>query len=203
LAPKGRLEGAGLHPWLDDFPGGSDRGCGPSHGGKPPEPLSAPSAAGSNQVTIKRWRLDPEGNLIETDPPAQLPANEVVALQPYGSLFFAAAPVLEAQLPAPADTSRNSVVILRLRGRTDLGTTFMDVLRRYAQALAACGGKLVIVSASDRIQEQLRVTGVTDLIAAENIYAGDERVGATLKRAYADAVAWIAQNRGAAEADAQ
>jgi sulfate permease, SulP family len=157
----------------------------------------------SNQVTIKRWRVDPEGNLIETDPPAQLPANEVVALQPYGSLFFAAAPVLEAQLPAPADTSRNCVVILRLRGRTDLGTTFMDVLHRYAQALTACGGKLVIVSASDRIQEQLRVTGVTDLIAPDNIYTGDERVGATLKRAYADAVTWIAQNRGPAEAGAQ
>ena len=55
-------------------------------------------------------------------------------------------------------------MILRLRGRTDLGTTFMDVLHRYAQALVATGSKLVIVSASERIQEQLRVTGVTDLI---------------------------------------
>ena len=149
----------------------------------------------SNQVTIKRWRLDPEGDLIESDPPVHLPANDVVALQPYGSLFFAAAPVLEAQLPAVADGSRNTVVILRLRGRTDLGTTFMDVLRRYAQALSASDSKLVIVSASDRIQEQLRATGVTDVIAAENIYTGDERVGATLKRAYADALTWIEQNQ--------
>ena len=155
----------------------------------------------SNQVTIKRWRLDPDGNLIETDPPAQLPSNEVVALQPYGSLFFAAAPVLESQLPAPAATSLNSVVILRLRGRTDLGTTFMDVLRRYAQALTAAGSKLVIVSASERIQEQLRVTGVTDLISPENIYAGDERVGATLKRAYADAMTWIERNSSAGGTD--
>ena len=151
----------------------------------------------SNQITIKRWRLDPDGNLIETDPPAQLPANEVVVLQPYGSLFFAAAPVLESQLPAPADAAGNSVVILRLRGRTDLGTTFMDVLRRYAQTLTATGSKLVIVSASERIQEQLRVTGVTDLITPENIYTGDERVGATLKRAYADATAWVEQNQPA------
>jgi sulfate permease, SulP family len=149
----------------------------------------------SNQVTIKRWRLSPEGDLIETDPPARLPANEVVALQPYGSLFFAAAPVLEAQLPAPAGASHNCVVILRLRGRTDLGTTFMDVLHRYAQALAATGSKLVIVSASQRIQEQLRVTGVTGLVAPDDIYTGDERVGATLKRAYADAVTWIEQNQ--------
>jgi SulP family sulfate permease len=155
----------------------------------------------SNQVAIKRWRLDPGGDLIESDPPADLPANEVVALQPYGSLFFAAAPVLESQLPAPGDGSRNTVVILRLRGRTDLGTTFMDVLDRYAQALTATGSKLVIVSANERIQEQLRVTGVTDVIAPENIYAGDERVGATLKRAYADAVTWIEHNRLADGAD--
>ena len=157
----------------------------------------------SNQVTIKRWRLDPDGNLIETDPPTQLPVGEVVALQPYGSLFFAAAPVLESQLPAPAATSVNSVVILRLRGRTDLGTTFMDVLRRYAQALTAVGSKLVIVSASERIQEQLRVTGVTDLIAPHDIYAGDERVGATLKRAYADATSWIEHNQPATGTDAR
>ena len=141
----------------------------------------------SNQVTIKRWRLNPAGDLIETDPPASLPGNEVVALQPYGSLFFAAASVFETCLPAPAGASRNAVVILRLRGRTDLGTTFMDVLARYARALTATGSKLVIVSASDRIQEQLRVTGITDLIGPGNIYTGDERIGATLKRAYADA----------------
>ena len=155
----------------------------------------------SNQVIIKRWLLDPQGNLIETAPPAHLPRNEVVVLQPYGSLFFAAAPVLESQLPAPAGRSCNCVVILRLRGRADLGTTFMDVLRRYAQALTANGGKLVIVSASERIQEQLRVTGVTDLIAPENIYTGDERIGATLKRAYADATAWIRQNQRASGTD--
>jgi SulP family sulfate permease len=86
------------------------------------------------------------------------------------------------------------VVILRLRGRTDLGTTFMDVLHRYAQALVATDSKLVIVSAGERIQEQLRVTGVTDLINPENIYSGDERVAATLKRAYADAMTWIERN---------
>ncbi|MFY9926455.1 MAG: SulP family inorganic anion transporter [Streptosporangiaceae bacterium] len=145
----------------------------------------------SNQVTIKRWRLDPAGDLIETNPPASLPAREVVALQPYGSLFFAAAPVLNACLPAVTEDSRSAVVILRLRGRTELGTTIMDVLARYARSLTATGSKLVIVSANQRIQEQLRVTGVTGLIGPGNIYTGDERIGATLKRAYADAEKWI------------
>ena len=157
----------------------------------------------SSRVTIKRWQIDPDGHLIETDPPAQLPAHGVIALQPYGSLFFAAAPVLESQLPAPDGATRNSVVILRLRGRTDLGITLMEVLRRYAQALNSAGSKLVIVSASERIQDQLRVTGVTDLIGQDNIYPGDERVGATLKRAYADATAWIENNQHAAGTDLQ
>jgi sulfate permease, SulP family len=156
----------------------------------------------SNQVTIKRRQVDPEGQFIETDPPVQLPAEEVVILQPYGSLFFAAAPVFEAALPALTDASQHSVVILRLRGRSDLGTTFMDVLYRYAQGLAALGSKLVIVAANKRIQEQLAVTGITDLIGFENVYTGDERVGATVKRAHADAMAWIETNRHVGGSDA-
>ena len=116
-------------------------------------------------------------------------------LQPYGSLFFAAAPMVEAALPAVDPTSGGSVVILRLRGRSDLGTTFMDVLRRYAESLVAVGSKLVIVSASERIIEQLAVTGITDVIGEENVYPGDERVGATLARATADADAWVDEQR--------
>jgi sulfate permease, SulP family len=86
-------------------------------------------------------------------------------------------------------------VILRLRGRTDLGTTFMDVLLRYAQSLAAVGSKLVVVSTNERIDEQLAVTGITGLIGAENVYAGDHRVGAAIRRAHDDARAWVAANR--------
>ena len=148
----------------------------------------------SNQVTIRRWVRDPEGHVIEIDPPAELPAAEVVVLQPYGSLFFAAAPVFEAALPAVTAHSRHSVVIIRLRGRSDLGTTFMDVLYRYAVSLDAVGSKLMVVSASERIREQLTVTGITDRIGPSNIYPGDERVGATLLRASQDAVDWISEH---------
>ena len=149
----------------------------------------------SNQITIKRRELDAEGHVIETDPPSRLPAHEVVILQPYGSLFFAAATGFEAQLPVVSDASRNSVVILRLRGRTDLGTTFMDVLYRYAQSLAAVGSKLVIVSAAAQIREQLAVGGIAELIGTENIYGGDHRVGAATERAHDEATAWIKANR--------
>ncbi len=70
----------------------------------------------------------------------------------------------------------------------------MDVLA-HAEALEAVGSKLAIVSANDRIIEQLAVTGITDLIGEGNIYRGDERVGATIERATADAMAWVDTRR--------
>jgi sulfate permease, SulP family len=149
----------------------------------------------SNQVTIRQQTFDTDGHLVETDPPTRLGAHEVVILQPYGSLFFAAAPVFEAMLPAVGTGTKGSVVILRLRGRTDLGTTFMDVLHRYASALASTDSKLVLASVSDRVLEQLHVARVIDVVDAEDLYLGDERVGTTLQRAHDDALAWIESRR--------
>jgi SulP family sulfate permease len=73
----------------------------------------------------------------------------------------------------------------------------MDVIQRYARALAAVESKLVIVSANARVQEQLGVTGITSTIGKENVYIGDERLGAALKRAHADALAWIESQKRA------
>ena len=36
---------------------------------------------------------------------------------------------------------------------------------------------------------------ITSVIGPENVYAGDERVGATVKRAYSEATAWVAEHR--------
>jgi SulP family sulfate permease len=145
----------------------------------------------SNQVTLRRWQLDADGHVLEVDVPATLPPNEVVVLQPYGSLFFAAAPVFEAMLPAVTEASRGSVVVLRLRGRSDLGTTFMDVLLRYAQSVVAVGSRLILVSTNERIDEQLALTGIAGVIGPENMRRGSERVGATVRAAYEDAMAWV------------
>ncbi|MCL1587983.1 MAG: SulP family inorganic anion transporter [Actinomycetia bacterium] len=145
----------------------------------------------SNQVTLKRWVYDGDGNYRETEPPAVVPSGEVTVLQPYGSLFFAAAPVFEEALPNVEESSTDAVVILRLRGRTDLGSTFMDVLLRYADELTAVGSKLVLVSADESIDHQLAASGVRDAVGDDNIYEADMWVGATLKRAQADAVDWI------------
>lgn len=149
----------------------------------------------SNQVTIRRRVRDDAGHVIETDPPLEVGSSEVVVLQPYGSLFFAAAPLFEAALPAVSTHSNGSVIILRLRGRTDLGSTFIDVLRRYATTLAAVGSKLVLVSVAERVHGQLVATGLERAVGAQNIYEGDQRVGAATQRAYDDAIQWVAQHK--------
>ena len=87
------------------------------------------------------------------------------------------------------------MVILRLRGRSDLGSTFMDVLLRYAQALVDAGSRLMIASTNPDIDEQLTVTGITEVIGSGSLYSGDERVGAAVNQAETDAVAWIEEQR--------
>ncbi|VAW08704.1 Sulfate permease, partial [hydrothermal vent metagenome] len=118
----------------------------------------------SNEVVIKRRLIDEKDNIREIEAPTEVPPNEVIVLQPYGSLFFASAPVFEEALPDVTDETHNSVVILRLRGRNDLGSTFMEVLYRYAEALRDADSKLILVSASENIHEQLAATRVTSVV---------------------------------------
>jgi len=53
---------------------------------------------------------------IEHTPPEELLSEQVTFLVPYGSLFFAAAPVFEDGMPK-ANNTRQTAVILVLRGR--------------------------------------------------------------------------------------
>lgn len=149
----------------------------------------------SNKISVTRQVRDGDGHLVEIAPDAVLPAQEVVILQPYGSLFFAAAPVFESLLPAVDSTSRGSVVILRLRGREDLGSTVLDVLGRYAQSLAAGGSRLVLVSTNRHLTRQLKASGLAEILGPDGVYEGNERVGEALRRAETDAVEWISRQR--------
>lgn len=145
----------------------------------------------SDRVSIRRLLVDDEGGVSEVDPPTQVPAAEVLALQPYGSLFFAAASSFEARLPVVDKGSKGSVVILRMRGRDDIGSTLIEVLERYAKALAAVDSRFVLVTDSKTILLQLERTGATDTIGKDNIYRGTEVLGRAFKRAHADAQAWV------------
>ena len=68
----------------------------------------------SNRLRVRQINVSPDGRLREIDPVQAVGDEKVVVLQPYGSLFFASAPVFEAQLPKIDPTTRRSVVVLRL-----------------------------------------------------------------------------------------
>jgi SulP family sulfate permease len=147
----------------------------------------------SNQISLQRLRVDDERHLLDDDPPDELPADTVVLLEPVGSLFFAAAPAFEAMLPTVTDQSSNSVVVIRLRGRDDVGATLIEVFVRYASALHDVESKLVLASVQPRVQDQLKATGMMNDLGEHNIYGPGRWRTDTLLTAYDDANAWVAR----------
>ena len=127
---------------------------------------------------------------IEAPLPAVLPDNEVVVVQVYGELFFAAASTLEDNLPDPGD-SRNSVVVLRLRGREDIGSTLISVLKRIHKSLKEDGGHLMLSGISAPVYEQLRRTGALDEIGREFVFQAEPQLGLSTNKAIAAGRAFL------------
>ena len=153
----------------------------------------------STGLVTKRMVFRDDGRIEEVDPPAAVPANEVVVLHPYGALFFATAPTLFEQMPAVTKDSRNSVVILRVRGADDAGATLLDVFERYAQSLRDVDSKLMLVTDNRRVIRQLRVTGTTEVIGSDNVYRSTAFIGETINKAHADAQEWVDEHRASSE----
>lgn len=136
----------------------------------------------SNRVTVKRWVFAPGSpHPTETQPPAVLPAHEVVVLTPYGSLFFASASVFESQLPVPQADSIGSVVVLRMRGKEELGSTFINTIVRYHDSLEAVGSHLVLTGIGERLLAQLTNTDALARLGPENVFAAAPEVGQSLR----------------------
>jgi sulfate permease, SulP family len=145
----------------------------------------------SSQVKLVQLHLDEHGRMRESAPPTVLAPHQVVVLQPYGSLFFASAEAIERQLPELAETSRESVVILRLRGVDEVGMTVVEMLRRYVTAAGRHRSRVVLVVDSTRLVTELQVTGLLGDLGEENLYRGDQWVGRAVRRAHRDAAAWV------------
>lgn len=142
----------------------------------------------SNKVTVVCWVFPPGSALPREEPaPAELPPGEVVVLMVYGSVFFASAQVIEAQLPAVTPTSTGSVVVLRLRGKEDLGSTFIRVMMRYADALHAAGGHLILAGVGQRVLNQLTATRALDVLGQDNVFPSTEALGTAVTSAIARA----------------
>ncbi|MGC5171997.1 SulP family inorganic anion transporter [Microbacterium sp. DT81.1] len=151
----------------------------------------------SNHVRVRQVHIADDGRMRESDPPAKIPAESVVILQPYGSLFFASAPIFEKQLPAVSRESSGSVVIIRLRGTDQIGLSLLAVLRRYAHELRAAGSSLKLVISEQRVLDQVEADGFADVLGEGNLYRSTEWIGESVRRAYTDARADVRDGRSA------
>jgi len=124
--------------------------------------------------------------------PTELASNHVTLLHSRGSTYFAAARTLQEQLPTPK-TAQNAVVIIRLRGNEEIGSTFILVLERYASELHANGGRLILSGVHQDVLDQLKRTGTTDMVPEEAIFMETNILGESTKAALAEAEAWLAK----------
>ena len=147
----------------------------------------------SVDVHVMEMVATPDGDFDEHPAPRELPDGKVTIINLYGSLFFAAADLLAEQLPSARNAQR-AVVIMRLRGRTNLGSTIYNVLERYAQQLSKNGGKLILSGVSDVLRPQLVRTDLFKLVGEEYLVRAERRPAAAMRTALAMGKAWL-ENR--------
>jgi SulP family sulfate permease len=148
----------------------------------------------SNQIVIKQWVRTEGPYPLEEEPPDTLPSNEVVFLVPYGSLFFASAPLFEAQLPEIVNETTNTAVVVNLRTYEELGSTFLTVLDRYSSDLHQHDSLLMLAGVSPHVIRQLEKTGLDRKIGRENIYPATEQIGEATLNAWDAAEKWVAEH---------
>jgi SulP family sulfate permease len=146
----------------------------------------------SNKVVVTQWVLQPEGFPLEQPVPRRLPGHQLTLLHVYGSLFFAAAKNIEEMLPEIGN-ARRAVVAINLRGKSEIGSTFVTVLQRYSQALNESDGRLMLVGVDPAVRDQLARTGALKVIGEENIFVATPQLGEALNRAIAVATEWLGQ----------
>ena len=149
----------------------------------------------SNKIRIMEWVRQPIGLPIEQDAPSEVPAKKTLVLVPYGSLFFAAADAFEKELPKVTEETHHSVVILNLRQRSELGSTFLGVLKRYAGELQERQSRLVLVEVGEETMIQFEKTGYIDIFGFDNIYPSTERVFGSIREAQHEATKWIKEQK--------
>jgi SulP family sulfate permease len=139
--------------------------------------------------------LPTHGDSYQEGPvPVTLPSHMVTILHIYGSVFYASADILRAALPSPY-TADHSVVILSLRGRNELGSTFINLLQRYASELGTRNSKLMLAGVDPIVFKQLTKTSVTNTIPPTDIFPATPILGESLQQARAAAKEWLATHK--------
>jgi sulfate permease, SulP family len=141
-------------------------------------------------LTVVRLVPSKDGSVSEQPVPQRLESHRVVVLDIYGSLRFAGARTLEARLPDPSGAV-SPAVVLRLRGRTSLSTTAVEMLRRYADKVSASGGRMYLSGIDSGVADMLRETHELEALGPVEMVPATNVLGASSREAYERARAWL------------
>jgi SulP family sulfate permease len=136
-----------------------------------------------------------DGQVEEGPAPKRLASDTVTELDVYGSLFYAGAQTLREKLPDPAGAER-PVVVLRLRGRSSLGATFVSVIDEYADRLHRAGGRLYISGVDPTVMRMLERTNQINGTSHVRAFAATATVGEATAAASSAATTWLISRRG-------
>jgi SulP family sulfate permease len=148
----------------------------------------------STDVSVVELVKREDGSIEEHTAPSRLESDKATVLDVYGHLFYAGARTLELLLPDPSG-ARNPVVILRLRGRTNLGATLVHVLGSYARTLQVANGRLYLTGISEGAYAQLVRSGKIRLTGPVRVYEATAVRGESTHEAHADAQTWLVNQK--------
>jgi len=126
-------------------------------------------SSASLDVKVRRLVREGEGRFSEEEPPERVPDHAVTILDIYGSIFYAAADVIADKLPGVRE-AKGAVLVLRLRGRGQVGSSAIGLFRRYATDLQQGGGALLLAGVGHDMADQLKRTGIEDLLGQHSIF---------------------------------
>ena len=144
-------------------------------------------------LRVVQLRLNVDGSFDELPVPDVLPSHDVTVLDVYGSLLYAGSRTLQVRLPDLNGFSHGALV-LRLRGRAQLGNTFLHVIEDYATRLSAVDGRLFLSGVSSDLNTQLDRSGVLKRAPIE-VVISTTRIGKSSREAVDRARSWLESGR--------
>ena len=148
--------------------------------------------ASANKVRLQEAVHLDDGSWELHDAPTELKPNQVTVLLVQGLDFFAEVPALEDEMPSPRGVA-NAVVILIIRDVTNVSSTAIRWLERYAQQMQANGGLLILADVDPTVEKELRASGALDVIGEENLFPATVRVLEAERTSWEAAQKWLQQ----------
>jgi sulfate permease, SulP family len=144
----------------------------------------------SLDVRVTELRRAADGTYAEQPTSEVLASEQVTVLDIQGSVFYAGAEIIGGLLPKAAGSHRPAVV-LRLRGRSDVGSTFLGVIERYRTEIEAAEGILMLAGVGPELHDQLERTGILAAVGEENVCEAQPTLTASVSVAVDAAERWL------------